>query len=143
MTNERGALLDLMTNAGIRAVLLKGQALIERIRGDAKLGVYGDLDILVEPESARSDDVVLLRRGYHLHDPPNARLAQWDPRETPHVFLKHQDLGFRLPVDLRSQNLPNWAGQPIHAERLRKQTVVEDFRGSQMLRLFAFRYVCR
>src|ERR1700722_4684385 len=63
-SEELARLLDLLAQAGIRAVPLKGVALAQSLYDDAAARVCGDIDILVPSVNAAQAIDLLLRSGY-------------------------------------------------------------------------------
>ena len=60
-----GEVLDAMSEAGIRTVMLKGAAIATRLYDNPELRPAGDVDLLVAPSQARAAAQVLTRLGFH------------------------------------------------------------------------------
>jgi Uncharacterised nucleotidyltransferase len=60
-----GEVLDAMSEAGIRTVMLKGTAIATRLYDNPELRPAGDVDLLVAPSQAPAAAQVLTRLGFH------------------------------------------------------------------------------
>jgi len=74
LAEELLRLLELFRDRGVPALALKGPLLAEWLYGSVSLRPFGDLDILVEPEQARSARALLEEAGY-LPDHPGAEAS--------------------------------------------------------------------
>ncbi len=72
LTGELLRIINLLGERGITAVPFKGPVLAEKLYNNLALRVFGDLDILIEPETAETAKSLMLADGYQFHYHPDS-----------------------------------------------------------------------
>jgi len=100
---ERGLVLSLLKERGIRTVLLKGAALRLSAYHSSVQRSFGDLDVLVSEEAVDEAVSVLGAAGYQPHGEVRARLY----RQHHHHLILQRPMGFIVEI--------HWALEPVHS----------------------------
>jgi hypothetical protein len=108
LVEELVRVLNLLSDAGIPAISLKGPALAQQLYGDPSLRTCGDLDILV-PRSMVGRAVNLLRADGYKSEFSSGFFANLLLRHDIEYALRRNDRGFELMVELHWGVL--WGGK--------------------------------
>ena len=114
--SETRRLCDLLEQAGVPVLVLKGVPLSQAVFGDASVRDVGDIDLLIAPQAEETADRILIADNFFRNDPsapltPRRRLS-WQRHGKDYTYRSNRD-DFEIDLHWRLFRNPHMPGNAL------------------------------